>query len=126
MEEQAVLWGEPVARTAPRRAAARRAAARPEPPAPPAWAVGDEQYVLAGDEFAARGWQAGTVLHVVPARRAERGELVLVVDAGRVRVGCFGVDRGRPVLRTDRGTTWLSERARVVAVATVVEAPLAV
>ncbi|MFC6152199.1 hypothetical protein [Nocardioides yefusunii] len=82
--------------------------------------------MLRDDDFAGRGWPAGTVLHVEPASRAGRGDLVLVSEGGVIRVGCFGVDRGRPALLTDHGATWLSERARVVAVATVVQAPLAV
>lgn len=81
-------------------------------------------HVVTGREFARRGWPAGTRLHLEAATRADRGTLVMVEDGGRVLVGDFGLDRGRPALLTDLGSTWLSARARVVAVVTAVEAPL--
>ena len=81
-------------------------------------------YRLEGDDFARTGWPAGTLMHLTPAGRASRGDLVVVREAGRTRVGWFGADRGRPALLTDAGATWLSERARVVALVTAVEATL--
>lgn len=65
-------------------------------------------------------------MHLRPATRAARGDLVVVREAGRTKVGWFGADRGRPALLTDRGSAWLSERARVVATVLAVEATLVV
>lgn len=79
---------------------------------------------VVGDDFASRGWLAGTVLHHEPATRAGRGELAVVRQGERLLVGFFGLDRGRPALFTDRGSTWLADGARVVGLVTAVEAPL--
>lgn len=79
---------------------------------------------LESDEFTASGWPAGSLLHLSPASRAARGELVVIREAGQTKVGWFGADRGRPALLTDRGSVWLSERARVVARVLAVEATL--
>lgn len=87
-------------------------------PAPgPTWTV-------CNGDFARRGWHPGTVLHVEPATRAGRGDLVVVRDGERLLVGFFGLDRGRPALLTDAGSTWLADRSRVVGLVTAVEAPL--
>lgn len=90
------------------------------------WRRGEATWVLRDDAFAARGWPSGTVLHLAAASRAARGELVVVEDRGRTALGYLGADRGRPALLTDRGTTWLSDSARVVAAVTAVEASLLV
>jgi len=82
-------------------------------------------WTLRNDDFARRGWRAGTVLHVVRASRGDRGDLVVVRDGDRFLVGFLGLDRGRPALLSDAGSTWLADRARVVGVVTAVEAPLA-
>jgi hypothetical protein len=79
--------------------------------------------VVAGDEFVARGWPAGTRLHYEPARRAVRGDLVVVEEGGRLRAGVFALQLGRPALRTDLGATWLTSGARVVGLVTMAEAP---
>lgn len=79
---------------------------------------------LESDDFAASGWPAGSLLLLRPASRAVRGELVVVREAGRTKVGWFGADRGRPALRTDVGAAWLSDRARVVATVLAVEPTL--
>lgn len=79
---------------------------------------------MEGDEFVSRGWPAGTVLHLEPATRADRGELVVVRQGGRSLAGVFGLDRGRPALFTDHGSTWLAEQSRVVGVVRAVDATL--
>ncbi len=88
------------------------------------WQPGDRTWVLCDEAFVSQGWAAGTVLHLSETRRAVRGDLVVVEDRGRTGVGFLGTDRGRPALLTDRGTTWLSQSARVLAAVTAVEASL--
>lgn len=77
-----------------------------------------------GEEFLSRGWAAGTVLHYEPATRAERGSLAVVRLGEREVAGEFGLERGRPVLRTDLGTVWLGPHVRVVGVVRIAEPPL--
>lgn len=118
---QGSLWDDPLGPAMAAAPAARARKPRAEVVRPD---EDDTVHVITGDDFARRGWLPGTRLHLAPASRAERGTLVVVHDGGKVTVGHFGLDRGRPALLTDRGSTWLSARARVVAVVTAVEAPL--
>lgn len=77
-----------------------------------------------GDEFLSWGWAPGTVLHYEPMARAARGSLVVVRLGEREVAGEFGLERGRPVLRTDLGTVWLGPHIRVVGVVRIAEPPL--
>lgn len=125
VQGQECLWDEPVAPVPERtpapiaRQPRRRATARPAELFDPSGV-----HRLEGDDFAASGWPAGSLMHLRPATRAARGELVVIREAGRTKVGWFGADRGRPALLTDRGSVWLSDRARVVATVLAVEATL--
>lgn len=84
------------------------------------------ELVLRGNEFARVGWPAGTVLHLTPATRASRGDLVVMRAGARTLVGRLALDRGRPALRTAAGSVWLPDGARVIALVTAIEAPLVV
>jgi hypothetical protein len=125
-EGQEALWDAPDAEPSAA-ASMARATRRPRTASAPreGWQPGDATLVLTDDTFARSGWPSGTVLHLVPASRADRGEFVVVREAGRTKVGRFGLDRGRPALLSDTGSSWLSDAARVVAAVSVVEAPLA-
>jgi hypothetical protein len=105
------------------------AAQRPAPAPPPAGKAGksdsgDHRIRLRNDALASRGWPAGTELLVSADRRPRRGEVALVREGGRLRIGVLEVQFGRSVLRTDHGATLLGSSARVVGVVTVAGAPL--
>lgn len=82
------------------------------------------EHVVEGDEFLSRGWASGTVLHYEPVTRVDRGALALVQLGERRVAGEFGLERGRPVLRTDLGTVWLGPHTQVVGVVRIAEPPL--
>lgn len=86
--------------------------------------VEEHVWIADTDDFAARGWGQGTVFHYEPARRGERGALVVARFGGRTRVGEFVSVRGRPVLRTDVGSDWLPPTAEVIGLVRMVEPPL--
>lgn len=98
-----------------------RPAARPAP-APD---EGDVRIRLRNDALASHGWPAGTELVVSTGRRPRRGEVALVREGGRLRIGVLEVQFGRSVLRTDHGPTLLGSTARTVGVVVVAAAPLA-
>ncbi|GAA3645900.1 hypothetical protein GCM10022237_01770 [Nocardioides ginsengisoli] len=114
--------------------APERAARRPTPaPTPTAKGAtkdatkddrGDHRIRLRNDALASRGWPAGTELLVSADRRPRRGEVALVREGGRLRIGVLEVQFGRSVLRTDHGATLLGSSARMVGVVTVAGAPL--
>lgn len=79
---------------------------------------------LATEALASHGWPAGTLLMVDPDRRAERGDMVLVLDRNRRLVGRLDRELGRPAVRHDRGTTWLSGLDQVLGVVVAAEAAL--
>ena len=101
----------------------------PVPPAPrerPA-VVADGEDVrirLRNDALASHGWPAGTELLVSTDRRPRRGEVALVREGGRLRIGVLEIQFGRSALRTDHGATLLASSARMVGVVSVVAAPL--
>ncbi len=80
---------------------------------------------LRNDALASHGWPAGTELLVSTDRRPRRGEVALVREGGRLRIGVLEVQYGRSALRTDQGATLLGSTARMVGVVTVAGAPLA-
>jgi len=80
---------------------------------------------LRNDALASRGWPAGTELLVDTARRPRRGEVALVREGGRLRIGVLEVQFGRSALRTDHGASLVGSSARMVGVVTVASAPLA-
>jgi hypothetical protein len=61
---------------------------------------------LVGAHLTSQGLPPGSDL-VINARRPKRGEVAVVRSGGRTRVGIFDLERGRAVLRSDRGTRWL-------------------
>lgn len=79
---------------------------------------------LRNDALASRGWPAGTELVVATDRRPRRGEVALVREGGRLKIGVLEVQYGRSALRTDHGTALLGSTARMVGVVSVVAAPL--
>ena len=83
------------------------------------------RYRLRNDALASHGCPSGTEIHVDPQRRPARGDIALVTEGGRLKVGVLEVELGRRVLRTDHGSTWLGAGARYVGVVTLVGAPLA-
>ncbi|MCR1783264.1 hypothetical protein KVF89_12025 [Nocardioides carbamazepini] len=85
----------------------------------------DVRIRLRNDALASHGWPAGTELLVSTDRRPRRGEVALVREGGRLRIGVLEVRFGRSALRTDQGATLLSSSARMVGVVTVAGAPLA-
>ncbi len=103
----------------------------PVPPAPrerPAQVQADGEDVrirLRNDALASHGWPAGTELLVSTDRRPRRGEVALVREGGRLRIGVLEIQFGRSALRTDHGSTLLGSSARMVGVVTVAGAPLA-
>lgn len=107
---QGVLWGEPS--DPPTRPRLRRTVAEPL------------DFLVLGEGFGSHGWGPGTVAYYASARRAARGEVAVVSEGGRLQVGVFALELGRPALRTDVGTTWLGPRSRVVGVVRMVEPPL--
>lgn len=54
---------------------------------------------------------------MINSRRPRRGEVAVVRSGGRIRVGIFDLERGRAVLRSDRGTRWLPPDTVYVGVA---------
>lgn len=93
-------------------------AARPEHDGP-------VRYRLPSDALASRGWPAGTELLIDPDRRPRRGQVALVREGGRLKVGVFDVELGRAALHSDRGSVWIGASAEIVGVATLAGAPLA-
>ncbi len=85
---------------------------------------GDLRIRLRNDALASRGWPAGTELVVATDRRPRRGEVALVKEGGRLRIGVLEVQYGRSALRTDHGSVLLGSTARTVGVVTVAAAPL--
>ena len=71
---------------------------------------------LVGAHLTSRGLPPGSDLVINP-RRPTRGDVAVVRSGGRVRVGIFDLERGRAVLRSDRGTRWLPPDAVYVGVA---------
>lgn len=98
--------------------------ARARPSSGPAETEGDLRIRLRNDALASRGWPAGTELVVATDRRPRRGEVALVREGGRLRIGVLEVQFGRSALRTDHGTVLLGSTARTVGVVAVVAAPL--
>lgn len=109
----------PTPEPAPPRPAARRA------PAPPVADGEDVRIRLRNDALASYGWPAGTELLVSGERRPRRGEVALVREGGRLKIGVLEVQFGRSMLRTDHGSTLLGSGARMVGVVTVAGPPLA-
>lgn len=85
----------------------------------------DVRIRLRNDALASHGWPAGTELLVSTDRRPRRGEVALVREGGRLRIGVLEVRFGRSALRTDQGAVLLGPSARMVGVVTVAGAPLA-
>lgn len=108
----------PLGELAPSEAGPRSRRRRGEAEAP--------RYRLANDALASRGWPAGTELLVTEGRRPVRGDVALVREGPRLRIGVFDVQFGRGVLRTDHGSVILGSAARHVGVVTqvVVGVPL--
>ncbi|WP_141013002.1 hypothetical protein [Nocardioides sambongensis] len=79
---------------------------------------------MATDALASRGWPEGTELLVARGRRPRRGDVALVIDGGRRRVGVYGLELGRVALRSDHGSVWLGPSAEVLGVVVQVAAPL--
>ena len=71
---------------------------------------------LVGAHLTSRGLPPGSDL-VIDPRRPRRGEVAVVRSGGRTRVGIFDLERGRAVLRSDRGTRWLPPDTVYVGVA---------
>lgn len=78
--------------------------------------AGAQVHRLVGAHLASRGLPPGSDLVINP-RRPRRGEVAIVRSGGRIRVGIFDLERGRAVLRSDRGTRWLPPDAVYVGVA---------
>jgi len=74
--------------------------------------------------LASLGWPAGTELLVEPVSRPRRGQVVLVRESGRLKIGVYDVELGRATLRSDTGSTWLGPTVEYVGVATLAGAPL--
>lgn len=85
---------------------------------------GPFRYRLRGDELASHGWPAGTELLIDRGRRPRRGQVTLVREGGRMKIGVFDVQLGRAALRSDQGSVWIGASAQVVGVATSVGPPL--
>lgn len=96
----------------------------PGPASSPVREDGDLRIRLRNDALASRGWPAGTELVVATDRRPRRGEVALVKEGGRLRIGVLEVQYGRSALRTDHGSVLLGSTARTVGVVTVAAAPL--
>ncbi|WP_408895763.1 hypothetical protein ACJ5H2_12690 [Nocardioides sp. R1-1] len=108
----------------PTQPARRERPARPR--ADPVVTDGEDVRIrLRNDALASRGWPAGTELLVSTDRRPRRGEVALVREGGRLKIGVLEVQFGRSALRTDVGATLLGSTARMVGVVTVAGAPLA-
>lgn len=86
-------------------------------------ATDPNRFRLRNDALASHGWPAGTELLVDPDQRPRRGQVALVTEGGRLKIGVFDLQLGRGVLRTDRGSVWLGASARFVGVVTLVGAP---
>lgn len=71
-----------------------------------------------------RGWPAGTEVRIDPSERPGRGDVVLVIEAGRRVAGVYERRFGREVLLSDRGVRWLGPGVEVLGVVTVAGAPL--
>ncbi|WP_141780185.1 hypothetical protein [Nocardioides albertanoniae] len=84
---------------------------------------GTQVHRLVGAHLTSRGLPPGSDLLIDP-RRPERGEVAVVRSGGRTRVGIFDLERGRTVLRSDRGIRWLPPDAVYVGVAALVSPTL--
>ncbi|SFC65863.1 hypothetical protein SAMN04487968_10968 [Nocardioides terrae] len=73
---------------------------------------------------AACGWPAGTELLVAPARRLQRGDVVVAEEGRRRLVGVYQVRFGRPFLLAAEGAVWLGAGVRVLGPVTVASPPL--
>jgi len=104
-EPQGALFEEQPALAAPRAAASRHPSTRHL-----------IRHRLTTDILVAEGWRAGTLLLVDPERRAERGDLVLVLDRNRRLVGRLDRELGRPAVRHGASTTWLTSLDQVMGV----------
>ncbi|WP_154402803.1 hypothetical protein [Nocardioides speluncae] len=94
-----------------------RPAKQPRPPR----AVRVPVAVRIGDELAvARGWPAGTEVVIDRSRRAVRGDVVLFRERGVLAAATVDRQFGRPVLRNDRGISWIGLGADVVGVVVLV------
>ena len=82
----------------------------------PAPEDGAQVHRLVGAHLTSRGLPPGSDLVINP-RRPKRGEVAVVRSGGRTRVGIFDLERGRAVLRSDRGTRWLPPDTVFVGVA---------
>jgi hypothetical protein len=114
----------PPAAPAPKAPAPPGASARARPASGATQEEGDVRIRLRNDALASRGWPAGTELVVATDRRPRRGEVALVKEGGRLRIGVLEVQFGRSALRTDHGSTLLGSTARMVGVVAVAAAPL--
>lgn len=96
----------------------------PEPPVKqprPPRAVGVPVAVRLGDELSvARGWPAGTEVVIDRSKRAVRGDVVLFRERGVLAAATIDRQFGRPVLRNDRGVSWIGLGADVVGVVVLV------
>ena len=78
-----------------------------------------------GAELAkARGWPAGTEVRIDPHARPGRGDVVLVIEAGRRGAGVYERRFGREVLVSDRGVRWLGPGVEVLGIVVDALAPL--
>lgn len=82
----------------------------------PALEDGRQVHRLVGAHLTSRGLPPGSDLVINPGR-PKRGEVAIVRFGGRTRVGVFDLERGRAVLRSDRGTRWLPPDTVYVGVA---------
>lgn len=104
---------------------ARSSRARPAANAVTAADGEDVRIRLRNDALASHGWPAGTELLVSTDRRPRRGEVALVREGGRLKIGVLEIQFGRSALRTDHGVFLVGSSARMVGVVTVAAAPLA-
>ncbi|WP_235734976.1 hypothetical protein [Nocardioides alcanivorans] len=79
---------------------------------------------LANDDLVEHGWPAGTLLMIDPDRRAERGDMVLVLDRNRRLVGRLDRELGRPAVRHGTATTWLVGLDQIMGVVVAAEPAL--
>ncbi|GAB2982622.1 hypothetical protein [Nocardioides montaniterrae] len=100
-------------------APAPRAPVRRRPTGPPT-----STFRIGGELSRTRGWPAGSEVRVEAGVRPARGDVLLVIEAGRRSAGVFERRFGREVLLSDRGVRWLGPAVEVIGVVTAVAAPL--
>jgi hypothetical protein len=110
--EQALL---PIEDVAPR--SRRPPVRRPAGPLRTTFRIGGELARL-------RGWPAGTEVRIEPGVRPGRGDVVLVIEAGRRGAGVYDRRFGREVLVSDRGVRWLGPGVEVLGIVIDAAAPL--